>query len=209
MENIVIVEKLCEALQNSDRPTDLGVAIALRVVLDENIVLEEMRANANEHYRTTLKTLTDSAKTRVELLRENIQLKKLNAELEVKLETANALVNLMKCQKLTVTTVKPEQEALDFLKEERERADKMHSVYYQSAKKRARRIWAAVEAKQRISINDFKLISAHIVNWNTTFNLMWEEPLQYEHVEAACMPKCYGGLGLLIGMKLEKLLFKK
>ena len=202
MENIVIVEKLCEALQTSDRPTDLGVAIALRVILDENIILTERAED-----EVNKKSIYRKDNHRLAVIVE--QLKKLNAELEVKLETANALVNLMKCQKLTVTTVKPEQEALDFLKEERERADKMHSVYYQSAKKRARRIWAAVEAKQRVSINDFKLISAHIVNWNTTFNLMWEEPLQYEHVEAACMPKCYGGLGLLIGMKLEKLLFKK
>ena len=99
MENIVIVEKLCEALQNSERPTDLGVAIALRVVLDENIILTE-RAEDEVNQRQLYYKDNHKLAVQVEQLktinivkeREIAALKALNDELSASLEISKKLL---------------------------------------------------------------------------------------------------------------------
>ena len=228
MENIVIVEKLCEALQNSDRPTDLGVAIALRVVLDENITLEERYQEEKSKIGKQNVSIISKMATISALETENNKLKQANNILTVEIEQANALIKLYKERNVgnskavslrgDVTVIDSITKLQEFLKPQQtstqfpanvptvniSEEEKQKSIYYKSAVRRAKKIWKylAVSAITKESTRS-------IVDWNTIFNLLPEERLKYVHVEAACMPKCYGGLGIAVGMKLHDFLFKK
>ena len=195
MENIVIVEKLCEALQNSDRPTDLGVAIALRVVLDENIILTERaeeEVNKVQKYRRDNQRLAAQVQqlteTTISQEKEIILLKKINSELEVSLEISEKLMDLHKTkrneipQKLgilklidsvgDVLILNPTQGKIDFTDTRAALTatpvnTKEKSVYYKMAERRAKRIYD-VYCKDP---DGFMLGTNHIVPWVNKFFL--------------------------------------
>ena len=223
MENIIAAEILCTKLQDSDKPLEIGIGMALRVVLDENIVLEEraqslntVLCNRNKAYKEMVCKYNDTSNTLTEL-------KEANRILTVEIEQANALIKLYKERNIgnsravllrgEVTVIdsitklhelsKSQQTSIQFpanvptthISEE----EKQRSIYYKSAKRRAEKIWKYIE-KEPINTAIF---TKYILNWNTTFHIVPGTPIIYNHVEAACMPKCYGGLGIIIGMKLE------
>ena len=225
MENIVIVEKLCEKLQESDRPTDLGVAIALRVILDENITIDELRAETVSNYGRTLKRNSELVVLYHKSEAENSKLKEANNILTVEIKQANALIALHKMitkyrvphishiQDFTLgkKACKPVQTSIQFpaniptvsISEE----EKQKSIYYKSAIRRSAKIWKYVHRiKNRgilANLEEFVQETSHIVNWSATFHIA-AISLYFTHIEAACMPKCYGGLGIAVGMELEK-----
>lgn len=226
MENIVIVEKLCEKLQESERPTDLGVAVALRVVLDENIILTERaedEVNKVQKYRRDNQRLAAQVQqlteTTVSQEKEITLLKKLNAELEASLDISKKLVDLHKTkrneipQKLGITKLidsagdvlilNPTQGKINF-PETRSALTatpvntREKSVYYKMAERRAKRIYD-VYCKDP---EGFILDTSHIVPWVNKFFLKPGEKLTLSHIEYACLPKCYAGLGIDIGIQL-------
>ena len=223
MENIVIVEKLCEKLQESDRPTDLGVAIALRVILDENITIDELRAEAVSNYVRTLKRNSELVVLYHKSEAENSKLKEANNILTVEIEQANALIDMYKERNVgnsravflkgEVTVIdsitklreflKPVQTSIEFPeplnKNQVPANEKAKSVYYRQAMRRSRKIYKWIEE------NPLNFWGTHsIVNWTNTMFVCSPNELYPGHVAMACMPKCYGGLGIAVGMKLEK-----
>ena len=72
------------------------------------------------------------------------------------------------------------------------------SVYYKMAERRAKRIYD-VYCKDP---DGFMLGTNHIVPWVNKFFLKPGEKLTLSHIEFACLPKCYAGLGTDIGIKL-------
>ena len=222
MENIVIIEKLCEELQKSERPADLNAAIVLRVVLDENILIGELKEKANANYREKIKenaTLTkDKFKLEVQLQqlkainivqeREISTLKKLNAELETSLDISQGLLTLHKWRDTETVTysvniVNPTQGKIDFPDTRAALTatpvnTREKSVYYKTAERRAKRIYA-VYCKDP---DWFMLSTNHIVPWVNKFFLKPGEKLTLSHIEFACLPKCYAGLGITTGIQL-------
>lgn len=257
MENIVIIEKLCEELQKSERPADLGVAIVLRVVLDENIILTERAEELSMETTKYKQANTRVVQRCIDLSNENAILKKLNAELSTSLEISKKLSELHKWnrqqEKLLVFpyryggTSKSLQQCLptedakkvyaDYLKEFPEMEKflirckssvnivnptqgkidfpdtraaltatpvntREKSVYYKMAEWRAKRIYA-VYCKDP---DWFMLSTNHIVPWINKFFLKPGEKLTLSHIEFACLPKCYAGLGITTGIQLYNLL---
>ena len=213
MENIVIVEKLCEALQNSDRPTDLGVAIALRVVLDENITLTERAEELSIETTKYKQANTRVVQRCIDLSNENEILKKLNAELSTGLEISKKLYKFGSTGKLIlfdsslgepkVNIVNPTQGTIDFPDTRAALTatpvnTREKSVYYKTAERRAKRIYA-VYCKDP---DWFMLGTNHIVPWVNKFFLKPGEKLTLSHIEFACLPKCYAGLGITTGIQL-------
>ena len=76
--------------------------------------------------------------------------------------------------------------------------DFTQSVYYKMAERRAKRIYA-VYCKDP---DWFMLNTNHIVPWVNKFFLKPEEKLTLSHIEFACLPKCYAGLGITTGIQL-------
>lgn len=208
MENIVIVEKLCEALQNSDRPTDLGVAIALRVVLDENIILTERAEELSIETTKYKQANTRVVQQCIDLSNENATLKKLNAELETSLDISQGLLTLHKWRDTETVThsvniVNPTPGKIDFPDTRAALTatpvnTREKSVYYKMAERRAKRIYA-VYCKDP---DGFMLGTNHIVPWINKFFLKPGEKLTLSHIEFACLPKCYAGLGITTGIQL-------
>ena len=216
MENIVIVEKLCEKLQESDRPTDLGVAIALRVILDENIILTERAEELSIETTKYKQANTRVVQRCIDLSDENAILKKLNAELSTRLEISKKLLDLYKfrsTRKLIlvdsslgepkVNIVNPTQETIDFPDTRAALTatpvnTREKSVFYKMAERRAKRIYA-VYCKDP---DWFMLGTNHIVPWVNKFFLKPGEKLTLSHIEFACLPKCYAGLGITTGIQL-------
>jgi len=224
MENIVIVEKLCEKLQESDRPTDLGVAIALRVILDENITIDELRAEAVSNYGRTLKRNSELVVLYHKSEAENSKLKEANNILTVEIEQANVLIKMYKERNVgnsravflkgEVTVIdsitklqeflKPVQTSIDFPVTSSPKAvqvnEREKSNYYKKANKRALKIFVECEKNEA----RFILSTRHIVKWENQFYLKQGNHLTLDHIKLACLPKCHGGLGSLTGMMLEQ-----
>lgn len=225
MENIVIVEKLCEKLQESDRPTDLGVAIALRVILDENIILAERTEESNVQTTKYKQANTRVVQRCIDLINENTVLKKLNAELNTSLEISAELLKVYKQEpkmfyrvdekhgrmsgklftylKPSIDTVNPTQGKIDFPDTRSALTatpvnTREKSVYYKMAEWRAKRIYD-VYCKDP---DWFILGTSHIVPWVNKFFLKPGEKLTLSHIEYACLPKCYAGLGTAVGIQL-------
>ena len=213
MENIVIVEKLCEALQNSDRPTDLGVAIALRVVLDENITLTERAEELSIETTKYKQANTRVVQRCIDLSKENEILKKLNTELSTGLGISKKLYKFGSTGKLIlfdsslgepkVNIVNPTQGTIDFPDTRTALTatpvnTREKSVYYKMAERRAKHIYD-VYCKDP---EGFMLGTNHIVPWVNKFFLKPEEKLTLSHIEFACLPKCYAGLGITTGIHL-------
>lgn len=234
MENIVIIEKLCEELQKSERPADLNAAIVLRVVLDENILIDEQRERATVNFREKIKenaALTrDKFKLEVQLQqlkainivqeKEVAVLKTLNDELSTSLEISKKLLDLHRfgsTGKLIlvdsslgepkVKIVNPTQGKIDFPDTRAALTatpvnTREKSVYYKMAEWRAKRIYAFYCKDP----DWFMLSTNHIVPWINKFFLKPGEKLTLSHIEFACLPKCYAGLGITTGIQLYNLL---
>ena len=232
MENIIAAEILCTKLQDSDKPLEIGIGMALRVVLDENIVLEERAQNLAQKHKSLRESYKELS-IKYSNYRETIeQLKEANSVLTVELEKANALIKLYKERNIgnsravllrgevtvidSITKVhellKPQQNSIQF-PEETESApaarpvnEREESVYYRAALKRAKKIWRfALKISTTEEVTNLKIFvdkTSEIIDWVNVFYIKPTE-LTYNHIEAACMPKCYGGLGIIIGMKLE------
>lgn len=214
MENIIAAEILCTKLQESEKPLEIGIGMALKVVLDENITIEERTqklALENGKLKESNRRLIQKC---IKFTKENHSLKEASNILEIKLKQANAIIDLYKNINKPITQnfkkVKiisnsqntPIQTSIQFSENiptiniSEEEKDK--SIYYKSAKRRALKIWKSIETNSL-----YKESTKHIVNWGIIFHLMPGEPIKYNHIEVACMPKCYGGLGIIVGMRLE------
>ncbi len=244
MENIIAAEILCTKLQESEKPLEIGIGMALRVVLDENIILEERYQEEKSKIGKQNVSIISKMATISALETENNKLKQANTILTVEIEQANKIVDFYKAftsgkyRVLQISNVSQLQdfvssEVQDFLKVQRKglgksgktaalkpqqtsiqfpaniptvnisEEEKQKSIYYKSAVRRAKKIWDKLKKDPVVAT-----FNKDILNWNTTFNLAPWEPISYTHVEAACMPKCYGGLGIAVGMKLEKFVYQ-
>ena len=180
----------------------------MRVILDENIILTEKAEELSIETTKYKQANTRVVQRCIDLSNENATLKKLNAELETSLDISQGLLTLHKWRDAETVTysvniVNPTQGKIDFPDTRAALTatpvnTKEKSVYYKMAERRAKRIYA-VYCKDP---DWFMLGTNHIVPWVNKFFLKPGEKLTLSHIEFACLPKCYAGLGITTGIQL-------
>jgi hypothetical protein len=232
-ENIIVVEKLCLALQQSENPTNLGISIALKVLLDENINLSERAEDLSKNITIYKEGNRRVIQRNIDLATENTQLKSANDILTIEIEQANALLKLYKSSQPTITqrygrgmrtqltwaevgkkgktTSKPVQTSIEFPVDSSPKAtpvnDVEKSVYYKAAIKRAKKIWAIAikRSVNPIYSNTHFVKSISTIIFRDRFaDLKDAANITYNHIELCCLPIKDGGLGIEVGIRLEK-----
>ena len=189
MENIITVEKLCDILQSSDKPTELGIGIALRVVLDEHTTLSEQKEELSkllkaekictnffkqELYKYTnlcVETQVErnllrkeKAELLVKLAQRDKQIEELiileNSKIQERVKEVRAKHEAQKLKRAIQTSIEFPQEVKPSINDR----VSLDSVYERAAKRRARYIWKYAKEVEVSKWVDGKLKAEEYLN---------------------------------------------